>query len=84
MNKREEEKLKKQQEKLQKELERTEAMSVYEKEYSDCTYICGIDEVGRGPFAGPVVMKRMRCLVIKSLHGRKSEKRTQYNTLFSG
>ena len=44
-----------QQEKLQKELERTEAMSVYEKEYSDCTYICGIDEVGRGPFAGPVV-----------------------------
>ena len=30
-------------------------MSVYEKEYSDCTYICGIDEVGRGPFAGPVV-----------------------------
>ena len=52
MNKREEEKLKKQQEKLQKELERTEAMSVYEKEYSDCTYICGIDEVGRGPFAG--------------------------------
>ena len=55
MNKREEEKLKKQQEKLQKELERTEAMSVYEKEYSDCTYICGIDEVGRGPFAGPVV-----------------------------
>lgn len=55
MNKREEEKMKKQQEKLQKELERTEAMSVYEKEYSDCTYICGIDEVGRGPFAGPVV-----------------------------
>ena len=46
MNKREEEKLKKQQEKLQKELERTEAMSVYEEEYSDCTYICGIDERG--------------------------------------
>ena len=30
-------------------------MSVYEKEHSDCQYICGIDEVGRGPFAGPVV-----------------------------
>ncbi len=55
MNKREEEKLKRQQEKLQKELERTETMSVYEREYSDCQYICGIDEVGRGPFAGPVV-----------------------------
>lgn len=54
-NKREEEKKRKQEEKLQKELERTAAMSVYEKQYSDCQYICGIDEVGRGPFAGPVV-----------------------------
>ncbi len=25
------------------------------KKHSDCQYICGIDEVGRGPFAGPVV-----------------------------
>ena len=58
MNKREEEKLKRQQEKLKKELERTEAMSVYEKEHSDCQYICGIDEVGRGPFAGPVVDRK--------------------------
>ncbi|WP_448864149.1 ribonuclease HII [Dorea sp.] len=55
MNKREEEKKRKQEEKLQKELERTAEMSVYEKQYSDCQYICGIDEVGRGPFAGPVV-----------------------------
>ena len=30
-------------------------MSVYEKEYGACRYICGIDEVGRGPLAGPVV-----------------------------
>ena len=55
MNKREEEKLRKQEEKLLKELERTESMSVYEKEYDMCRYICGIDEVGRGPLAGPVV-----------------------------
>lgn len=55
MNKREEEKLRKQKEKLEKEIARTEAMSVYEKEYSMCQYICGIDEVGRGPLAGPVV-----------------------------
>lgn len=55
MNKREEEKLLRQQEKLEKELKRTEAMSVYEKEYGDLRYICGIDEVGRGPLAGPVV-----------------------------
>lgn len=55
MNKREEERRKKQQEKLEKEIARTEAMSVYEKKYSDFQAICGIDEAGRGPFAGPVV-----------------------------
>ena len=55
MNKREEERLRKQQEKMEKESARTEAMSVFEKEYSDHQAICGIDEVGRGPFAGPVV-----------------------------
>lgn len=55
MNKREEERLKKQQEKLQKEIARTEAMSIFEKKYADFRAICGIDEVGRGPFAGPVV-----------------------------
>lgn len=55
MNKREEERLKKQQEKLEKELARTEEMSKYERQYADCSYICGIDEVGRGPLAGPVV-----------------------------
>ena len=55
MNKREEEKLRKQQEKLEKELARMKQMSVYEEEYHMCEYICGIDEVGRGPLAGPVV-----------------------------
>ena len=55
MNKREEERLRKQQERLEKERARTEAMSVYENEYGACQYICGIDEVGRGPLAGPVV-----------------------------
>ena len=55
MNKREEEKLRKQKEKLEKELARMKQMSIYEEEYSMCEYICGIDEVGRGPLAGPVV-----------------------------
>ena len=55
MNKREEERLRKHQEKLQKELERLETMRIYEKEYASCKHICGIDEVGRGPLAGPVV-----------------------------
>ncbi len=37
------------------ELERLEQMKKYEYQYSDYQYICGIDEVGRGPVAGPVV-----------------------------
>lgn len=39
----------------EKELERTKQMKVYEERYQDCAYICGVDEVGRGPLAGPVV-----------------------------
>ncbi|MBQ6857242.1 MAG: ribonuclease HII [Lachnospiraceae bacterium] len=42
-------------EKLEKELIRLEAMKEFERQYSDCTLICGIDEAGRGPLAGPVV-----------------------------
>jgi len=42
-------------EKLEKELLRLEAMKEFERQYSDCTFICGIDEAGRGPLAGPVV-----------------------------
>jgi ribonuclease HII len=39
----------------QAELERTWQMKAYERKYDSCQYICGIDEVGRGPLAGPVV-----------------------------
>ena len=42
-------------EKYHAELERTESIKKYEKEYENFVYICGIDEVGRGPLAGPVV-----------------------------
>lgn len=42
-------------EKYYAELERTESIKKYEKEYDNYVYICGIDEVGRGPLAGPVV-----------------------------
>lgn len=37
------------------EMERTESLKVYEHKYEDMGYIAGIDEVGRGPLAGPVV-----------------------------
>lgn len=40
---------------LAKERERIEKLKYYEKKYGEYTYICGIDEVGRGPLAGPVV-----------------------------
>ncbi len=39
----------------QKELERIENMRFFEKKYGEYGAICGIDEVGRGPLAGPVV-----------------------------
>ncbi len=39
----------------EKEIARTEKMKEFEKKYSSFSYICGIDEVGRGPLAGPVV-----------------------------
>lgn len=42
-------------EKLQAERERLAAMREYEDTYAACSWICGIDEAGRGPLAGPVV-----------------------------
>ena len=42
-------------EKLEKELLRLEEMLTYEREYGWAAHICGIDEAGRGPLAGPVV-----------------------------
>lgn len=37
------------------EKERVKKMMYFEEKYREYSYICGIDEVGRGPLAGPVV-----------------------------
>ena len=49
------EKAEKKIERYRAEIDRTEQMLSFEKEYSCYSNICGIDEVGRGPLAGPVV-----------------------------
>ena len=41
-------------EKLEQELARLEQMTAFEKEYGRIGIVCGIDEAGRGPLAGPV------------------------------
>ncbi len=45
----------KREEALGRERDRVEAMCTFEKQYAAYSAICGIDEAGRGPLAGPVV-----------------------------
>ena len=75
-------KYKKEEEKLAQELLRVESMRQYENEYNQFDYICGIDEVGRGPLAGPVVASAVilpkDCTILyindsKKLSSRKRE-----------
>lgn len=40
---------------LEREKKRIDAMKSFERKYEHLGCVCGIDEVGRGPFAGPVV-----------------------------
>ncbi|MBQ6376578.1 MAG: ribonuclease HII [Lachnospiraceae bacterium] len=50
---------------LEKEIERTRGMLVYEERFQEKGLIGGIDEVGRGPLAGPVVAA---CVILPSDH----------------
>ena len=43
------------QEKLEKEKHRIWQMQEYERKYEHLGFLCGVDEAGRGPLAGPVV-----------------------------
>jgi len=49
------EQAKKRVEKLEQEKHRIWELGKFEREYEQFGYVCGIDEVGRGPLAGPVV-----------------------------
>ena len=40
---------------LERERARIDALRVYEERYAQYDWICGVDEAGRGPLAGPVV-----------------------------
>lgn len=69
-------------EKLEKELLRLEEMKAYEKENAQYELICGIDEAGRGPLAGPVaagaVILPKNCRILYLNDSKKlSEKRRE-------
>ena len=69
-------------ERLEKELARLEAMKEFEREYDVCSLICGVDEAGRGPLAGPVaagaVILPKDCTILYLNDSKKlSEKRRE-------
>ena len=74
-------------EKLRLEAARVEELCTFEKRYADYTAICGIDEVGRGPLAGPVVAaavilpKDCRILYINDSKKLSEKKREELYTV---
>lgn len=75
------ESVKKQAEQKRLEWKRVEEMCSYEKKYESYMHICGIDEAGRGPLAGPVVAaavilpKNCRILYVNDSKKLTSKKR---------
>lgn len=72
---------------LEKERQRIEQLRVYERQYEGCGLVCGIDEVGRGPLAGPVVAgavilpKDCRILYINDSKKLSEKKREELYTV---
>lgn len=58
------EKLQKEKDKIKLESERVRKMYNFDKGFGNYTYVAGVDEVGRGPLAGPIVA----CAVILDLN----------------
>ena len=57
-------------------------MKEFEREYDGCSLICGVDEAGRGPLAGPVaagaVILPKDCMILYLNDSKKlSEKRRE-------
>ena len=70
---------------LDQELDRVRGMTVFEEKYSDCQYICGIDEVGRGPLAGPVMTAAVilpKGLIIPMLNDSKQVSKKHREELY--
>ena len=70
---------------LEAERERVENMLAFEKEYSMFSNICGIDEAGRGPLAGPVCAAAVilpRGLEIDGLNDSKKLSEKKYTIAF--
>jgi len=69
--------------KKQAEIARTRRMKSYEYQYEEYGYVCGVDEVGRGPLAGPVVAcavilpKNCQILYLNDSKRLKAEKREE-------
>lgn len=62
-------KIQKERDKLKAESERVRRMYNFDKGFGNYTYIAGVDEVGRGPLAGPIVA----CAVILDLNVLEDE-----------
>jgi ribonuclease HII len=79
------EKLKKNIADIDKEVQRVRGMMTFENKYADAEFICGTDEVGRGPLAGPIVTAAVilpKGLVIPGLNDSKQVKKEVREELY--